>query len=176
MKKLVVMTILASVLALTGCQGEEKEVHDLSINVNEENKETTAETTEEKTVEAEDIANSLKNDISYDDTLTEVDLETAKMFLNISDVSVESSYIYESSGATAEEIVVLCCKDSDSAAKAKKAFEQRVEEQTDNFTDYVPAEVPKLKDAVIITSKNYAVLSVSGDSSKAKSIIEAAFK
>ena len=49
-------------------------------------------------------------------------------------------------------------------------------EQTENFTDYVPEEVPKLNDAVIITSREYAILSVSGDSAKAKDIIEGAFK
>ena len=105
-----------------------------------------------------------------------VDLETAKMFLNLADIEVVEACIYESSGATAEEIVVLVCADADSAAKAKTAFEQRVEEQTENFTDYVPEEVPKLKDAVIITEDVYAVLSVSGDASKAKSIIESALK
>ena len=178
MKKLLVMALVGMmVFAATGCKGEEKEVHDVSINVNEEKtEETSSEEAEEKVVDAKGIADSLLNDISYDDTLTEVDIETAKMFLNLSEVEVSESYVYESSGATAEEIVVLVCKDSDSAAKAKVAFEQRVEEQTDNFTDYVPEEVPKLKDAVIITSKEYAVLSVSADSSKAKSIIEGAFK
>ena len=92
------------------------------------------------------------------------------------DVDIEEAYIYESSGATAEEIVVFKCKDSDSASKAKVAFEQRVEEQTENFTDYVPEELPKLKDAVIAVNGEYAVLSVSGDSGKAKDIIEGAFK
>lgn len=177
MKKLLVIAMLASLLALTGCKTEEKEVHDLSIKVGEEETEAGEETSDvAKAVDAKELADKLLGDVSYDDTLTEVDLETAKMFLNIADVEITESYIYESSGATAEEIVVFCCKDSESASKAKTAFEQRVEEQTENFTDYVPEEVPKLKDAVIITSKEYAVLSVSGDSSKAKDIIEGAFK
>lgn len=175
MKKTVYFALAtAMVLTLAGCQKEEKQVIDVSKTVGESSEETAAEA--EKTVDAAALASSLLGEISYDDTLTEVTLDTAKMFLNIADVEIEESYIYESSGATAEEIVVLKCKDSDGAANAKKAFEERVSEQTDNFTDYVPEEVPKLKDAVIITSKEYAVLSVSGDSSKAKDIIEGAFK
>lgn len=176
MKKILVMTLLSvSMLVYAGCGKEEKEVHDVSISVSEESKENTAQEAKEA-VDASQIAKNLVESISYDDQLTEVKLDTAKMFLNFADVDIVESYIYESSGATAEEVVVLVCKDSDSASKAKTAFEQRVEEQTENFTDYVPAEVPKLKDAVIITSKEYAILSVSGDASKAKEIIETAFK
>ena len=177
MKKKIVATIsLVAMLAVIGCKGEEKEVHDLSINVNEVKADSKEEAEEVKSVDASQIAKDLAEEITYEDQLSSVDLDTAKMFLNLADVEVTESYFYESSGATAEEIVVLVCKDSDSAAKAKVAFEQRVEEQTENFTDYVPKEVPKLKDAVIITSKEYAILSVSGDSSKAKDIIESALR
>mgnify|MGYP003554675432 FL=1 len=179
MKKLLMAALIGTmVFSITGCKGEEKEVHDISINVNEESEEAedSADATEQKSVDAKAIADSLLSEISYTDQLSAVDLDTAKMFLNFADVEINEAYIYESSGATAEEIVVLVCKDSDSAAKAKSAFEQRVSEQKENFTDYVPEEVPKLNDAVIITSREYAILSVSGDSSKAKDIIEGAFK
>ncbi|MDY4429011.1 MAG: DUF4358 domain-containing protein [Lachnospiraceae bacterium] len=179
MKKLLMAALIGTmVFSITGCKGEEKEVHDISINVNEESEEAedSADATENKSVDAKAIADSLLSEISYTDQLSAVDLDTAKMFLNFADVEINEAYIYESSGATAEEIVVLVCKDSDSAAKAKSAFEQRVSEQKENFTDYVPEEVPKLNDAVIITSREYAILSVSGDSSKAKDIIEGAFK
>ena len=179
MKKLLMAALIGTmVFSITGCKGEEKEVHDISINVNEESEEAedSADATENKSVDAKALADSLLSEISYTDQLSAVDLDTAKMFLNFADVEINEAYIYESSGATAEEIVVLVCKDSDSAAKAKSAFEQRVSEQKENFTDYVPEEVPKLNDAVIITSREYAILSVSGDSSKAKDIIEGAFK
>lgn len=179
MKKLLMAALIGTmVFSITGCKGEEKEVHDISINVNEESEEAedSADATENKSVDAKAIADSLLSEISYTDQLSAVDLDTAKMFLNFADVEINEAYIYESSGATAEEIVVLVCKDSDSAAKAKSAFEQRVSEQKENFTDYVPEEVPKLNDAVIITSREYAILSVSGDSAKAKDIIEGAFK
>ena len=179
MKKLLMAALIGTMaFSITGCKGEEKEVHDISINVNEESEEAedSADATENKNVDAKAIADSLLSEISYTDQLSAVDLDTAKMFLNFADVEINEAYIYESSGATAEEIVVLVCKDSDSAAKAKSAFEQRVSEQKENFTDYVPEEVPKLNDAVIITSREYAILSVSGDSSKAKDIIEGAFK
>ena len=136
MKKLLMAALIGTMaFSITGCKGEEKEVHDISINVNEESEEAedsadaTADATEQKSVDAKAIADSLLSEISYTDQLSAVDLDTAKMFLNFADVEINEAYIYESSGATAEEIVVLVCKDSDSAAKAKSAFEQRVSEQ-----------------------------------------------
>lgn len=184
MKRVICLALIGAMMfAFTGCK-EEKQVTEVNLEIKKDDEapsasaEETEEKTdvEEKTVDAAKIAEDLLTEISYTDELSSVDKDTASMFLNFADVEIEEAYIYESSGATAEEIVVLKCKDSDNAANAKDAFSQRVEEQIDNYTDYVPEEVPKLKDAVIITSKEYAVLSVSGDSGKAKSIIEDAFK
>lgn len=179
MKKLsyALLVCMLSVV-ITGCGEEKKEAHALNIIVGEEKSEDTSSepSNQGKAVDAAALSKSLLNDIVYDDQLSSVELNTAEMFLNLADIGIDEAYIYESSGATAEEIVVFKCKDSDSAKKAKTAFEQRVMEQTENFTDYVPKEIEKLDDAVIITSKEYAVLSVSSDPGKAKDIIEGAFK
>jgi len=178
MRKFTFITLACAMsIAVIGCGGKEDTAvssNQEKVVIGEEKSEDTA--SDAKTVDVKAIADSLNSDITYTDKLTEVDLDTAKMFLNIGDVAIEESYIYESSGATAEEIVVIKCKDSDSAVKAKDAFIQRVKEQTENFTDYVPEEVPKLNDAVIAVKDVYAVLSVSGDSAKAKEIIGGALK
>lgn len=169
----------AMIFTFSGCKKEEKQVVDVSKSVESaetSEAEVASEKEEKAGVDVKGLAGTLLNDISYTDQLSEVDTDTASMFLNFADVEIDEACIYESSGATAEEIVVIKCKDSDSAAKAKEAFKQRVEEQTENFTDYVPEEVPKLKDAVVFVSGEYAVLSVSADSSKAKEIIAKAFK
>ena len=178
MKRLVYLALVSALmLTFVGCKEEEKQVMDVSktinVDTNEAKEEAASEPAKEEVaqIDVKALANSLLNDIAYTDQLSEVDKDTAAMFLNFANVEIEEACIYESSGATAEEIVVLKCKDEASASNAKTAFEQRVEEQTENFTDYVPEEVPKLKDAVISVSGEYAVLSVSGDSSKAKEII-----
>lgn len=167
------MTACLVSVSLCACGGNEPEKVQVDIDVN---KKTEAEAVEEqpaeKIVDAKAIADSLKNDIKYKDELNEIDLETAAMFYDFSSVEIEEAYIYESSGATAEEIVVIKCKDSDNAKKVKALFDSRVDEQMESFESYIPEEVVKLKEAVIITSKEYAVLSVSDDASKAKDIIE----
>lgn len=179
MKKTLILALACTLgLAIAGCGSEEAKTvpenqEKVMINQPEEKAEAPAD---EAGINAEALANALKDELTYKDTLTAVDLETAKMFLNLADVEVEESYIYESSGATAEEIVVLKCKDKDSAANAMKALEQRISEQTENFTDYVPEEVPKLNSAVVAVKDVYAVLSVSEDSSKAKEVVIAGLK
>jgi len=178
-KTLVIALVCALGLSVAGCGSDESKTvpeNQEKIMINQSEGEAKEEASEKTGINAEALANALKDQLTYDDKLTAVDLDTAKMFLNLSDVEVEESYIYESSGATAEEIVVLKCKDKDSAANAMKALEQRVSEQTENFTDYVPEEVPKLNSAVVAVKDEYAVLSVSCDSSKAKEVVIEALK
>lgn len=177
MKRIIVCALAGAMLVTaSGCSKEEPKKTQVNINVNEEASSEDQEVKEEKTVDAKALADSLLKNITYKDELSEMKMETAAMFYDFSGIELDEAYVYESSGATAEEVVVLKCKDSDSAAKAKDIFKNRIDEQIESYTDYVPEEVPKLKDAVIITSREFAVLCVSDDSGKAKSIIEEAFK
>lgn len=130
---------------------------------------------EVKDVDVKVLANSLLSDIVYQDELSEIDLSTAQMIYAIEESFVEDSCIYVSSGATAEEIAVIKCKDRDAVKKVKEALELRVAEQTESFRDYVPEELDKLGKAVIKEKGNYLILSISNDNDKAKSIIEEAF-
>lgn len=124
-----------------------------------------------KSVDVKALGGDLAGKITYQDDLSETDLDTLSMFMDLSGVDVKSASIYESSGATAEEIVVLECGTPADAAKAADVFKTRVADQKDSFQDYVPEELDKLGKAVIATSGNYAVLSVSDDADTAKSVI-----
>lgn len=124
-----------------------------------------------KAMNTDEVAGRLLGEISYQDSLTKTDLDTAGMFLNLSGIDITNAAIYESSGWTAEEIVVMECASSADADKAKAMMEARIEEQKTNFVDYVPEEMEKLNAAVIVESGNFAVLSVSDEPDKAKSIL-----
>ena len=124
-----------------------------------------------KAMNTDEVAGRLLGEITYQDSLTKTDLDTAGMFLNLSGIEVTSAAIYESSGWTAEEIVVMECASTADADKAKAMMDARVEEQKTNFVDYVPEEMEKLNAAVIVESGNFAVLSVSDEPDKAKSIL-----
>lgn len=118
------------------------------------------------------LGNDLNTKITYQDSLMEMDLDTAGMFLNLSDVNVTKAAIYEGSGGTAEEIVVLECASDDDAKAAEQVLKTRVAEQIESFTDYVPEELTKLNAAVIKVNGKYAVLSVSDTPDEARKIID----
>ncbi len=117
------------------------------------------------------LGNELNEQITYADTLMPLDLDTAGMFLNFSEINVTKAAIYEGSGGTAEEIVVLECATEDDAKKAEEVLKTRVSEQIESFTDYVPGELTKLNAAVIKVNGKYAVLSVSDTPDEAGKII-----
>ncbi|MCR5734771.1 MAG: DUF4358 domain-containing protein [Lachnospiraceae bacterium] len=186
-KRLVLTAVIASLVLVAGCGKDEKKAADPGTQTQTENAGTQTESTETKTeteevqtevkeASAAEIGTELREKITYSDELSEIDTDTAKMYIYLDDVSIDEAKIYESTGATAEEIVVLKCSSADDASKAKSAFEQRIEEQKEAYTDYVPEELVKLSKPVIITNGEYAILSVSDEPDKAKEIIGAYFK
>ena len=144
----IVCALVCALTALTGC-GAAKEVN----------------------ADVKALGADLAGKITYQEELAELDIDTAAMFINLSDVNITDYVIYENSGATAEEVIVLECASADDAAKALAAFKTRVADQKESFENYVPEELTKLDAAVLATSDKYAVLSVSGDPDTAKSII-----
>ncbi len=130
----------------------------------------------EITCDVNALGESLHSGITYQDELGLLDYETAGMFLNLSGLNVVNSAIYEGAGGTAEEIVVLECASAEEAAKAQAVFDERIADQIDCYTDYVPGELTKLNNAVMVIKDKYAVLSVSDDPETAKKLIEDALK
>ncbi len=149
MRKISLIAVVVTMLALvTGCGGKRADFDVASLG------------------------NDLATKITYADTLAPMDLDMAGMFLNLSDVNVTKASIYEGSGGTAEEIVVLECASDEDAKKAEEVLKTRVQEQIESFTDYVPEELTKLNAAVIKVNGKYAVLSVCDTPDEAKKIID----
>lgn len=127
-------------------------------------------------IDTQGLADSLKSGVTYKDDLSPIDFDTAQMIYNFGDAEITEAAFYESTGATAEEIVVIKCAGEADAGKVEEALKARVDEQKESFTDYVPAELEKLNAAVIYKSGNCAVLSVSDEPDKARGIIDSYFK
>ena len=152
MKKTIMIGLIGTValMSFTGCS--KKEVKDIDVKT---------------------VANSLLNDIKYEDQLSEVSYD---IVYDMEDINVTDSAVYVSSGATAEEIAAIKCETKEDAAKVQTVLEERVKEQKDSFENYVPKELDKLDKAVIVKAGNTVVLSISNDDAKAKEIIENASK
>ena len=146
-KKALMITLVGTMViaSFTGCKKEEIKALDIKA-----------------------VSDSLLNDIVYEDELSEVDYD---LVYNMDEVKVSDSIVYVGSGATAEEIAVIECENVEEAKKALTALNERVEEQKESFKDYVPKELEKLEEAVVIQKGKTVVLSISNDSQKAKDII-----
>ena len=152
MRKISVIMAVAASFALTAC-GAKK---DVDINA---------------------LTTSLQNEIVYSDELSEIPMDTAlNMIYSFGDIEIPEAHILESSGATAEEIAVIKCANESDIEAVKSVLNDRIAEQKESFEDYVPEELNKLDAAVVYTSGCVAVLSVSDEPEKAKSIIESYVK
>ena len=114
-----------------------------------------------------DLANELLTEVDFDDELTLFAGDISKIY----DMpEVEDYLIYIGSGATSEEIAIITLKNSSDEADVKAALEKRVEEQKQNFANYVPEEVSRLEKSIIKSNEKYVVLCVSNDNQAEKII------
>lgn len=122
---------------------------------------------ETKTFTPNDLASELLTEVDFDDELTLFEGNISKIY----DMpEVEDYVIYIGSGATAEEIAIITLKNSSDEADVKAALEKRVEEQKQNFANYVPEEVSRLEKSIIKSNEKYVVLCVSNDNQAEKII------
>ncbi|MGI5893123.1 MAG: DUF4358 domain-containing protein [Candidatus Merdivicinus sp.] len=127
---------------------------------------------EAQNVDIEALAQELNTGINYEDPLEKLDSDMIGMLYAV-DGMVTESVVYMGSGATAEEIAVFACNDTDTAKnEVKPVVEAHVQSQIDAFEDYVPGEVAKLEKAVIRQSGKYVALSVSNDPDSANKILD----
>lgn len=112
----------------------------------------------------------------FDDIVSEMPAELVPHFYSYDETDVVGCALYQSTLAAAEEVFVARCADDAAAARVKKACEGRVADQLASYEDYVPAEVPKLKDALLQVSGNYVIFVVSNNTAAAQQIVDGYLK
>lgn len=127
-----------------------------------------------KEIDVAKTADDLNSSVITTDQLTETKSEMLASIYFFEDGQVENSKVYMSGNATANEIVVVQCKDEDAAKAVAELLKKRVEKQTELFSTYNADEAAKLEKAIIKTSGKYAVLCVCDDYDKAESILKEA--
>lgn len=135
----------------------------------------TKDGTDEKIVmDVATLADQLKEGITFKDDMSLLEDDIFSMVYNIDMGDIVNKKIYLSAGATAEEIAVIEGKDSESVGRIVDGLEQKIEDQKVNFESYVPEEMKKLEDPVLVKEGNYVILCISDDNEKALDIIEKA--
>lgn len=127
-------------------------------------------------VDASAAADKIIASVKFDDQMSAVDDKTAQKLYGFGDGVVRNMKVYESTGATAEEVAVFEAKDEASAQTVKKAAQDRIENQKEGFQDYQPKEMTKLKNPVLVQSGKYVVLCVSNDNTAAQKAIDGIMK
>ena len=113
--------------ALTACGDGEKTNGNSAVNA--------TASVEEDSVDVLTVAEKLKNDITYKDSLNELsESMIEKLFGLTAGTDYKAGKVYVGSGgATAEEIACFEGNDSDSVNKIKEALEQRIDSQKKAF-------------------------------------------
>lgn len=124
------------------------------------------------TAPTDEVSGKLVDSLSFEYPLNELsDAAANKLYKLDGEILEEQSVYVGTGGALADEVSVWRVKDEKDAETVKEAAETRVENQKASFKDYVPAEMPKLENAVITVSGDTIILCVSSDSDKAKEVI-----
>lgn len=145
--------LLAFVLLLSGCGGGGQQ------SVQEE-------------ADAKTVAGYVVEQVPFDDDIEAIDDALVLTIYGISQQDVTSYSLYASSGATASEVAVFVCTDADAAKRVQQAAEERVQRQLESFETYIPAELPKLQDPLLVQSGNTVALCVSGHNDEASEALK----
>ena len=105
---------------------------------------------------------------AFSEELEELDGDTAFMLYKLADYDLEREdlkdcAVQRSAGATCEEAAVLVFTSADKAKTAKGALEDYVQGRIEANTDYRPAEIPKLEEALVDVRGETLLLAVAND-------------
>ena len=105
---------------------------------------------------------------AFSEELEELDGDTAFMLYKLADYDLEREdlkdcAVQRSAGATCEEAAVLVFTSAGKAKTAKGALEDYVQGQIEANTDYRPAEIPKLEEALVDVRGETLLLAVAND-------------
>ena len=151
MKKFLTLgAALALALALTACSGGGKTAADYDPAA---------------------ASRALLDSGAFSETLEALDADLVPGLYGL-ETAPDEAAVYTSTGATAEEVAVLRFADQAAADAALTALETRVADQKEACQDYLPAEIPKLEQAIVKESGKTVLLVVASDYDKAQSALD----
>ncbi len=129
-----------------------------------------------KAADVEKLADEIVKTEKFVDQMSAVEQKTAVKIYGLEADDVAKAKVYESTGATAEEVAAFEAKDEDAAGRIRSAAAERVEDQKSAFEDYQPKEMTKLKTPLLMRQGKYVLLVVADDTSAAKQIADRYFQ
>lgn len=127
-------------------------------------------TDKEIKIDIKELANDIIQNIEFEDELNIVNEQIVTKLYNIDNALNE--IVYMSSGATAEEIAIFEFKTKDDCKKALNKAKVRIEDQKASFKDYMPKEMKKLDNAIILNKSNYLIICVTNNQKGVEEILD----
>lgn len=126
-------------------------------------------------VDLSSAADSIRNAGGYTEELVSLDESTIPANYPKLELDRVESFTCNVSGsmATPEEVSIFLAKTPEDVESIRAAVDRRVEDQTFNFEDYRPEEMPKLENAVIIERGRYVFYAVCENADAVRDVIEA---
>ena len=121
------------------------------------------------TIDINELSKDIIENIEFEDELNKTDNETASKLYDINNFSSQS--VYMSSGATSEEIAIFEFEDKEACKVALEKANKRIEEQKQNFKDYMPKEMKKLENAMIKNKNQYLIVCITNHPEEIKKIL-----
>lgn len=124
------------------------------------------------TIDVRELAKEIYEAGEYTDELTELEedmFDAVFQTVDLEMVSAKAAYV--GSAATAEQIVVVEVKDESKAAQVREALSQKLKDDISMNENYLPQEINKLENPVLVISGKYVILSVSNDNDKVEQIL-----
>ena len=157
----VLLTVfLLSVLVLSACGGSSDEA-------------SSGSSVDDLTLDVQQLASDLRSELVFQDDLEAVEPAVFSMLYGLDETAADEAALFAGTGATAEEIAVIHAASADQVDAVVDAVQQRIQSQRDGFENYVPEELTKLEQPVMVQAGQYVILVISDDNDAAKNAIDA---
>ena len=123
-------------------------------------------------INIEDLASKIAETNAFEDKLEKVDSEMIMENYNFSSDEIEKLVSYQGSGASSEEIVILQVKDKSKLDSVKEKINTRLQERKEAFESYLPKEVGKIENNILIVKGNYVILCIYNDNKQVNNILK----
>ena len=121
------------------------------------------------TIDINELSKDIIENIKFEDELNKVNNETASKLYEINNFTYQA--VYMSSGATAEEIAIFEFENKEECKIALEKANKRINEQKQNFKEYMPKEMKKLENAIIKNKDKYLIVCITNNGEDIEKIL-----
>ncbi len=131
----------------------------------------------DKNVDLDALGATIMEKVTFTSQLTKLTDSVVGSFYVFDSADVDDYVVYANgTGATAEEVALFKASSSEAADRIYKLAQSRIEDLKFQFENYVPAEMTKLNDPVLVKQGNYVFLGLSNDNEQMKKLFNDALK